>query len=268
MYINSIDSTNTQLQQWLRTGEWHGGDLSDAAEEGSEGILYTFDQTAGRGQAGNGWESEKGKNLLLTAVLLDPGVRAEDQFRVQMYFSLVIRNFLVKWIGKKYAKERLTIKWPNDIYFDNKKLVGILVESSLLGGELRDVIMGAGINVNQTRWIGNAPNPVSLKLITGVDHDLSEMLLALRRALHDELPLLHCYDELKCRYMSLLYRREGFHLYMEREVSVEPTMPVMGNASNAFEAQLVDITNQGKIVLRLPDETIRTYHFKQIRFVL
>ena len=117
MYIKQTNSTSTLLREQYSENMPH---------------LYTIRtdyQTAGRGQAGNSWESEEGKNLLFSALLRYNDLRAADQWRLSMLVSLAVWEVLAKHL----PEEQLTIKWPNDIYFGDKKLVGILIENSLVG---------------------------------------------------------------------------------------------------------------------------------------
>ena len=160
MYIKQTNSTSTLLR------EQYSDDLPH---------LYTIRadyQTAGRGQAGNSWESEEGKNLLFSALLRYNDLRAADQWRLSMLVSLAVWEVLAKHL----PKEQLTIKWPNDIYFGDKKLVGILIENSLVGGYVGYSIAGIGVNVNQIKWLSNAPNPISMKEITNQDYDVETLM--------------------------------------------------------------------------------------------
>lgn len=224
-------------------------------------------QTAGRGQQGNGWESEPGKNLTFTTVL--PAVSFDRLPTLNMLVPLAVvrgieamltdMHLTVKWPG------HLSVKWPNDVYFGDKKLAGILIENVTVGSALRCSIAGVGLNVNQTTFLSPAPNPVSLQQIVGEELALEPLLAKIVAEMKTlfELPA----DELKRLYMASLYRREGWHLYQEREVSTAPTMPAF-TAESAFEARIEDVDELGRLVLRLRDNTLRTYHFKQVRYVL
>jgi BirA family biotin operon repressor/biotin-[acetyl-CoA-carboxylase] ligase len=129
-------------------------------------------QTAGRGQRGNTWESEPGKNLTFSLMLRPRNIAARRQFELSMAVSLGIVEALDKYLDAS----RLTIKWPNDIYYDNLKLAGILIENSLSAGGIDRSIVGVGLNVNQTRFVSDAPNPVSLSGICGHEFDLDTVL--------------------------------------------------------------------------------------------
>ena len=243
MYISTTNSTNTLMKELLAKGEWQEG----------ERFLYTAFQTAGRGQAGNGWESEEGKNLLCS-ILLPPNKN--------LYFlNIAIGVALLRVIGEDF-----TIKWPNDIYFGDKKVAGILIENAIIGNEIKYSIAGIGLNVNQTTFLSSAPNPVSLKQITGKETDID----ALMQALMTQIEAVEAMDEAQvwAYYRDHLYRREGFWPFVEREVSTAPTMNAEKGAEGIFLAKIENVRTNGEIELRDQNGNLRIYHFKQVRYVL
>ena len=242
MYITSTNSTNTLLKELLAKGEWPA----------DERFLRAGYQTAGRGQTGNGWESEANKNLLCS-ILLPPR---------QNLFDL---NVLVSVAVQRLLGEAFTIKWPNDIYWQDKKVAGILIENAIIGNELKYSIAGIGLNVNQTEWQSDAPNPVSLKLVTGQTYDLDELM----QRLLDEVDKAGK-EDVWGYYKAHLYRHEGFWPFVEREVSVTPTMNANSRESiaNSFMARIEDVLPTGEIVLTDKQGNQRKYHFKQIRYIL
>lgn len=250
MYIRETNSTNTLLR-----------------EQYSEALpnLYTIRtdyQTAGRGQAGNGWESEDGKNLLFST-LIRSDIRPAEQFRLTMMVSVAMWEMLSQYL----PGDLLTIKWPNDIYYGDKKLAGILVENILSGDKIAYSIAGIGLNVNQLEFKSGAPNPISMQQITGEAYDVAVLLSGFLNALQVcfEMPT----KALKDTYMRHLYRRKGAFPYIEREVSIAPTMIVCAaEAEQMFMAEIEDVTPLGQLVLRTDGDEVRTYHFKQIRFVI
>lgn len=248
MYIRQTNSTSTLLREQYTDTLPH---------------LYTIRtdyQSAGRGQAGNGWESEDSKNLLFST-LLRCEVSPAEQFRLTMWVSVAMVEMLLKYL----PAEGLTIKWPNDIYYGDKKLAGILVENTLVGSKIAYSIVGIGLNVNQLEFLSPAPNPISMQQISGKEYDvenlLEEYLAVLKR--WQNVPL----QTLQDTYMSYLYRRRGMYPYVEREVSLVPTA-IAQSAEGAFRAEIQGITSQGELVLQTEKGETRTYHFKQIRFVI
>ena len=243
MYIKATHSTNTLLKELLAKGEWPEG----------ERFLYTAFQTAGRGQAGNGWESEEGKNLLCS-ILLPP---KKELFDLNVLTAVAVQRLL---------GEGFTIKWPNDIYYGDKKVAGILIENAIIGNEIKYSIAGIGLNVNQTTFLSSAPNPVSLKQISGKETDID----ALMQALMTQIEALEAMDEAQvwAYYRDHLYRREGFWPFVEREVSTAPTMNAEKGAEGIFLAKIENVRTNGEIELRDQNGNLRIYHFKQVRYVL
>lgn len=231
--------------------------------------IRTDFQTAGRGQAGNSWESEKGKNLLFSTLLRYPEVEAANQWRLSMLVAVAVREAIASILSPLASRlSPITIKWPNDIYYNDQKLVGILIENTLSGRQIAYTIAGVGINVNQTQWLSNAPNPVSMKQITGEEYDVENLLNAFLEAIQRWEKAFT--EQLREEYIKHLYRRTGWHPYLAREVSVAPTNIQLSAqaADGVFLAQWVDITPQGEWVLRLKSGEEKRYHFKQVRFVL
>ena len=243
MYISSTYSTNTLMKELLARGEWPEG----------ERFLYTAFQTAGRGQAGNGWESEEGKNLLCS-ILLPP---RKELFDLNVLTAVAVQRLL----GKGF-----TIKWPNDIYYGDKKIAGILIENAILGNEVKYSIAGIGLNVNQTTFVSSAPNPISLKQISGKETDID----ALMQALMAQIEALEAMDEAQvwAYYRDHLYRREGFWPFVEREVSTAPTMNADRKTEGVFLAKIENVRTNGEIELRDQNGNLRIYHFKQVRYVI
>ena len=257
MYIDETHSTSSLLRETYDDSLPH---------------LFTIRtdfQTAGRGQAGNSWESEKGKNLLFSTLLRYPEVEAADQWRLSMLVAVAVREAITSILSPLAPRlSPITIKWPNDIYYNDQKLVGILIENTLSGRQIAYTIAGVGINVNQIKWLSDAPNPVSMKQITGEEYDVEKLLNAFLEAIQRWETAST--EQLREEYIKHLYRRIGWYPYLEREVSVVPTNIQLSAqaADGVFLAQWVDITPQGEWVLRLKSGEEKQYHFKQIRFVL
>ena len=226
MYIKTTDSTNTLLKELIVKGE-------------EPAYIYAGYQTAGRGQTGNGWESEKDKNLICS-ILLPPNKN--------LYFlNIAVSVAVIRLIG-----EQFTIKWPNDIYWKDKKLAGILLENAIIGNEVKYAIAGIGLNVNQTEFVSDAPNPVSLKQIYGTDFDIEKLMQDLLDAVHTVLKEPE--ETIWSEYKAHLYRREGYWPFEDK--------------NGIFEARIDDVLPTGEIVLRNQEEKKRIYHFKQVRYVL
>ena len=237
MYIESTNSTNDLLRQDMAVGEY-----------------WTTYQTAGRGQQGNVWESEKGKNILLS-MAVRPGIETvepipvRDGFRLTMAVSLGICEAL-DTIGVQAE-----VKWPNDIYVGDKKICGTLIESSIEGRFFAYNIVGIGLNVNQRKWVGDAPNPTSIALETGKETELIAFHETLMESLQKRVRAWRD-EQLKEQYMARLYRREGLFAYRETATG------------KRLEARIKDITDEGCLVLETADGSVQTYLLKQIQYIL
>ena len=222
-HFNNIDSTNSYLQNLLDKGE----DVAD-------NVVVTDFQTSGKGQGKNVWQSEDGKNLLFSIALDMSFLKAEDQFLLTQMVSVAMINVLKKYL----PEENLFIKWPNDIYFNNKKIAGILIKNEIKGMMLGTSIIGIGLNVNQTTFDENLPNPISMKMITGKDYDLEEILLAIscqlsavsnyvnRQQTTDNRPCITFnfqFSTFNSQYTSYLYRYKQWTFY-EHEGIVKEMM--------------------------------------------
>lgn len=228
MYISSTNSTNTLMRELLAKGEWPEEEL----------FLYAGYQTAGRGQTGNGWESEPDKNLICSILLPNKNL---------YFLNIAVSVAIIRLIGEPF-----TIKWPNDIYYRDKKLAGILLENAIVGSMVKYSIAGVGLNVNQTKFTSDAPNPVSLKQITGKTYDIDQLMKDLFEAVKAVLDEPE--ERIWSEYKDHLYRREGWYAYEDH--------------NGRFEARIIDVLPTGEIVLQDKQGNERIYHFKQIRYVL
>ena len=247
MYIKRTNSTNTLLRELI-------------AEGNPPEYIYAGYQTAGRGQTGNGWESEADKNLLCSILL----PARKNLFELNIIVSVAVHRLIESVFCQRSGLcSVLSIKWPNDIYWGDKKVAGILIENAIIGNEVRYSIAGIGLNVNQTKWHSDAPNPVSLAQITGHEYELDDLMQQLFAEVQKALT-----EDLWSYYKAHLYRKDGFWPFVEREVSTAPTMNANVHADCQFMAQIEDVLPTGEIVLRDKNNQQRIYHFKQIRYVL
>ena len=196
-HFKTLESTNQYLQNLLNEGI----DIVD-------NIVVTDYQTSGKGQGKNVWESEDGKNLLFSIALDMSFLKAENQFILTQIVSVTMINVLKKYL----PEESLFIKWPNDIYFNDKKIAGILIKNEIKGMIMGTSIIGIGLNVNQTSFDENLPNPISMKMITGNDYDLDELLSAISYQLsaNSQQPTANSYIKHLYRYKQwAFYKHEG-----------------------------------------------------------
>lgn len=207
-HFKNIDSTNSYLQNLL-----------DKGEDIANNIVVTEFQTSGKGQGRNVWESEAGKNLLFSIGLDMSHLRAENQFLLTQMVSVSMINVLKNHL----PEDSLFIKWPNDIYFNDSKIAGVLIKNEINGMTLGISIIGIGLNVNQTLFDKCLPNPISMKMITGKDYDLEDILLAISSQLSDISKDASSQQPAANSYIKHLYRYKQWALY-EHEGIVKEMM--------------------------------------------
>lgn len=239
IHISETNSTNNHLQALC------------AEQQIKEFTTVVTDfQTSGRGQRGNSWESEPNKNLLFSFVLFPEFLEARRQFLISQIVSLAIKEEL-----ETYTKD-ISIKWPNDIYWKDKKICGILIENELMGKNINQSIAGIGININQEMFYNAAPNPVSLWQITGKRYDCFEILknIMLRIRTYYDLLRKNETSSIATSYEKSLFRKEGMHRYKD--------------AKGEFLARIVGVEPEGKLILEDETLTKRGYMFKEVEYIL
>lgn len=159
LFIENTDSTNKLLKNLLIEHP----DLPDGF------TVYTDFQQAGRGQGANRWQSENKKNVL-ASMLFKPKYVPARQFILNQCFALAVRSAVARYVSD------VKIKWPNDIYVGDRKIAGILIEHFVEGDTLKNTIAGVGINVNQTIFAPELPNPTSMKLLLNQNFEVKQIL--------------------------------------------------------------------------------------------
>lgn len=207
-------------------------------------------QQAGRGQAQNKWESERGKNLLFSVKMPTPPIPADKQYLLSMAGALALKETL-----DSYAYG-FTLKWPNDIYWENGKISGTLIETAISGRLIRQCIYGIGINVNQRIFLSDAPNPISLYGIINKETDRDELLKIFLSKLETYISVLEeqRFDEVVSAYNKNLYRRVGFYQYEDK--------------NGRFEAEIAEVRANGYLVLRDRAGKRREYELKEVKFII
>ena len=209
-------------------------------------MVVTDFQTAGKGQVGNSWESEAGMNLMFSLLLYPDFIPANRQFLISQIASLSVKETLDAYT------DFIQVKWPNDIYWKDRKICGMLIENDLSGQLLYCSIIGIGLNLNQSLFRSNAPNPISLTQITGKKYDREEVLNRFLRIFFQYYCLLlqEKEEEVRTAYMQALYHGEGYHRYRDGQ--------------GQFEARIQAIEPTGHLILQLRDGEQRRYAFKEV----
>lgn len=217
-------------------------------------------QTAGRGCGSNTWESERGKNLTFSVLLHPTEIPADCQFRISEAVSVAICETLERCFrplspadsSPNLGEQEISIKWPNDIYVGDRKICGILIENQLRGRLISDSIVGIGLNVNQTEFRSDAPNPVSLAQLTGHEEDREALLQTFLQRLSDTMAMAP--EVLIEAYRCRLYRREGIYPFSDKE--------------GTFEAKVLNVLDDGRLVLLDTEGKARMYAFKEVVFII
>lgn len=248
LHISTIDSTNAYLQRLQDTSEINGF------------VVSADEQTAGKGMGCNSWESAKGQNLTFSLALDTSWLPAPDQFILSQLVPLAILEVLDNYL----PSEKLSIKWPNDIYYDRHKLGGILINNTISGAYLDHSIIGIGLNINQTKFMDWPMHPISMQMITGRTFDLKPLMEEtvshiailvnqMQRSMIEK-GIGDTRESINNRYYARLYR---YHEWADYEVN--------GKRLHLF---MTDIDQFGR--LQLTDETHMQHCFdiKEIRFLI
>ncbi|MBA4409206.1 MAG: biotin--[acetyl-CoA-carboxylase] ligase [Bacteroidota bacterium] len=236
--LQVTDSTNNYANSRIR------------ANEVTEGTVFlAYEQTGGRGQSGNFWESEPGQNLTFSLVLYPEFLEIRRQFMLSKVITLGIYAAMNKYV------DQLSIKWPNDIYAGNRKLGGILIENSVVYGLLKSSVVGIGLNVNQIIFRSSAPNPVSLKLLTNQHFDCELLLTEVLTGINSYYKQLREGEDEKIdqEFLSVLYLLNEKHLFSAED--------------EVFTGEIIGVNEIGQLLIRKEDGRIMEFHFKEVEFL-
>lgn len=238
-HFAQIDSTNACLQRQQATSDIRNW------------VVSADEQTAGKGMGSNGWESEAGKNLTFSLALGMGFLPAERQFLLSEAVALGLYQALCPLI----PEEKLHIKWPNDIYFDNRKLAGILINTTIKANMMDVSIIGIGLNVNQMQFQDWPTHPISLKMITGKEHDLQPLLEQVAELIYNKVEILKSSPAtIEEEYLQRLYR---YRTWADYEVG--------GKTLRLF---MTGIDSFGRLVLINEANELCCFDIKEIKFVL
>tara|TARA_E500000178_G_C16828424_1_gene664880 strand:- start:87 stop:812 length:726 start_codon:yes stop_codon:yes gene_type:complete len=235
--LNAIDSTNEYIK------------INKSIFDKDLVCIYTFNQTMGKGQRGRNWESEPYKNLCVSFYkLLSKKASKDIFFKLNMIVSLKMIRIL-----KKYSIPKLSIKWPNDILSENKKIAGILIETSLKNNLLNDFIIGIGLNVNQTDF-HDLLNASSLKNIMKQEFDLNKLIKDFIKEFSDFNLKLDSVslEDLKLDYLKNLYGTNSFLKYQYK--------------GSKILGKIVDVKSSERIKIMV-NNIVSTYNLKDLKLI-
>ncbi len=237
--LNEVDSTNNFLKNMLSN--------SKPVPEGT--VIMAESQYAGRGQQQNGWHSEAGKNLTFSLLLKPLFLPVSQQFDLNRIVSIGVATALETLTGLV-----IKIKWPNDIYYNDKKLGGILIENVVQTGQLKNAVIGIGLNINQQQFPPTLPHAVSLKQILHQDYDLKKILSEICKhieAWYLRLKAGH-FDDIRRQYVDKLY-------WFNQEKQFKAGQSV-------FNGKIIDVRESGLLLLSTENGPAE-YNLKEIEFL-
>ncbi len=212
-------------------------------------IISAKEQTIGRGQRENIWFSESDRNLLISIITYTKRLKAHEQF----YLSKVISLGIIEYLETK--KNGFTIKWPNDIYFENKKICGILIENTLSGTKIKNSVIGIGLNINQKKFPDFLPDAISLTDITKKTYDLKKELHILLNYIFENYQNLEFenFDTIDKKYHNCMYKMNKISEFKD--------------TNGIFKGKITGTLPEGKLIIQTSEGILQYYNFKEVEFL-
>lgn len=239
--FSKLESTNLFIKENINKNIITDGEV----------VLADF-QIFGKGQGANKWESEGGKNLTFSFLLNHKcKLTADEQFIISIFTSISIIETL-----KIFSDKQFQIKWPNDIYYNDNKIAGILIENFVQGNNINKSIIGIGLNINQVKFKSNAPNPISLYNIENKEFCLDQVLDVMILKLNNNYKLIKNGDKniLAKTYKSNLYRLNDYYKYIIND--------------NELDAKIIDINKYGQIVIETENKEKKELSMNEIKYII
>ncbi|SUZ51634.1 uncharacterized protein METZ01_LOCUS4488 [marine metagenome] len=244
--LDAINSTNEYLKEYIQVNSIINNH-----------IVYTFNQTKGKGQRGKVWISESGKNLAVSICFFPKRIKIKEQFILNMFFSL----FIIKTL-KSLKIPDLKIKWPNDILSGNKKICGILNETKVKGEFINNIIVGFGINVNQKNF-DNLPNASSLTLVKKINYDLDNLVNLFIQNLKNNIYFVNSFNSLSKSDIDNLIDNYHKNLY-----GINQLKSYVDSNGSAFNGMIVSVDKSGIINIKKEDGSLNAYNFQEIQIII
>jgi len=238
--LSAVDSTNNFLKSLMSN--------SEPLPEGT--VIMADDQYAGRGQQNSTWNVEPGKNLTFSVLLKPKFLPLNQQFLLNMAVSVAINDVLSRLVG-----EGLTIKWPNDIYFLNRKMGGVLIENSIVGNDIKTAIIGVGVNVNQQNFEAELTGKAtSVFRILQRDVNLVGLLAEICAALESLYLQLRTgkHTNIRRAYVDKLYQIDEIARYQK--------------GGEAFDGMIKGVADSGLLQMETQGG-LQEFNFKEIVFL-
>ena len=238
--LDQVDSTNSFAMGLLK-----GLNLEEGA------VVTTAKQTRGKGQRGNSWESEPGQNVTCSVVLKPTFLDPAKQFDLTRAISLALTDVLLDLI----PENEIRIKWPNDVFVNDGKIAGILIENILNGPQISYSVVGIGFNVNQTEFLSGGATATSLRKLSNRIYETDSILKMICAAIEVRYLQLRAKNEerLKEEYFERLFKAGVVSRFTDY--------------SAIFEATIVDVTNDGLLVLKDGNGNDRKFAMKEVGWI-
>jgi BirA family biotin operon repressor/biotin-[acetyl-CoA-carboxylase] ligase len=237
VFLPSCHSTNEYAKNLVKNKEATNGQ-----------IVITNDQTDGKGQRGAKWESAPGKNLTFSLIYYPTQLELPQAFKLTQAISCAVVQAL------KEIEIQATIKWPNDIYINDSKVAGILIENQIQGILIKSTVIGIGLNVNQLEF--SYPTATSIAQFKKTDYPLEQILQLLVKNIENEFEVMDklSHNELNTNYLNHLYKYKEKHMYSD--------------TNSVFEGIIEGVNEDGTLnVYKIKEAQTMRYSLKEIRFL-
>ena len=235
--LESVDSTNNYAMAMVQKGVANNGDA-----------VFALEQSSGKGRWGKTWESQRGSNILLTVLAQMQWLPVQQQFQLSIAVALACHDFF-----SKYLKENIKIKWPNDIFINDRKAGGILIENVIKGNLWQWAIIGIGLNINQENFEKDKLKATSLKQITGEYYDV----IQLSRDLH----------EIVLKRLRVLQSGESSKMLSEynQNLFCRNKTVKLKKGNIVFETEIERVSASGELITK--DVMVRSFGFDEVQWM-
>ncbi len=241
LFLTEVESTNTYAMHMLRNVK---------VMEGT--VVYTNNQTHGKGQRNALWESTAANNMLCSVILKPVFLKAEFSFFLSKITALAVYDLLTEIIGN--SQYDIKIKWPNDILVNRKKIAGILIENNYINTDITYSVIGVGININQTDFVNS--NAASLKQLTGINYNVTDLINKFCDFLEKWYLILKAqkFVLINERYHSCLFGFKVPEKYQDMNDKI-------------FTATIEKVDINGHLQLKSDDDRINNFEIKQVKLL-
>ena len=244
LFLPEVESTNTYAINLLRNVN---------AIEGT--LIYTDHQTQGKGQRGTVWSSEIGKNITLSVILQPKFLSIYQSFYLSKITALACYDVLTEILDVSHYD--IKIKWPNDILVNKKKIGGILIENNLNGSHIQHAVLGIGLNVNQQNFGELSEIATSVSIEKNMEFDTSLIIELLCSKLEK------WYLKLKENKLDLIHS-----VYLSHLLGLNETFNFVDHSGKSFYAEIINVEENGKLLVRNTDEELLTFDIKEVKMIM